>query len=62
MAGHPAGCPTCGHADLAPRQILVGQEAYQRTQNREYKEILTLKCQSCGWLGEQTLSSPNKTR
>lgn len=62
MAGHHAGCPACGHADLAPRQILVGQGAHQGTKNREYREILTLKCQSCGWLGEQTISNPRKSR
>lgn len=45
-------CPICGHSDLAPRRILVGQGP-MAIPMREYREILTLKCQSCGWLGEQ---------
>ncbi|WP_303672690.1 hypothetical protein [Vampirovibrio chlorellavorus] len=48
-------CPHCGFWDLAPRQILVGRPAQGTTSAREYWEILTLKCQNCGWLGEQPL-------
>ncbi len=45
-------CPDCGHFDLAPRQILVGY-GFMAAPVPQYREILTLKCQQCGWLGEQ---------
>jgi predicted RNA-binding Zn-ribbon protein involved in translation (DUF1610 family) len=48
-------CPDCGFWDLAPRQILVGRASKGASSPREYREILTLKCQNCGWLGEQPL-------
>lgn len=53
MASQSFGCPTCGHADLAPRLILVGQTVRQPAPHREYREIITLKCQKCGWIGER---------
>ncbi len=57
MAGHYDGCPECGHADLAPRQIFIGQDVETETTSRDYREIFTLKCQGCGWLGETTISA-----
>lgn len=45
-------CPHCGHSDLDPRIILVGLLG-QQTGALHYQEVTTLKCQSCGWLGEQ---------
>jgi hypothetical protein len=53
MVVHYDECPVCGHFDLAPRQILVGQGGRMATPAGQYREILTLKCQNCGWLGEQ---------
>lgn len=61
MASSYAGCPVCGHADLAPRHILVGQHITTKPL-REYREILTLKCQNCGWLGEQLAESASISR
>lgn len=52
MVVHYDDCPVCGHFDLAPRQILVGHGTVANPIG-QYREILTLKCQSCGWLGEQ---------
>jgi predicted RNA-binding Zn-ribbon protein involved in translation (DUF1610 family) len=51
MTGPFECCPNCGHHDLDPRKILIGLP-YRYPQSMEYQEILTLKCQNCGWLGE----------
>jgi hypothetical protein len=47
-------CPLCGHPDLAPREILIGRVGRQ---GARYRSIFTLKCQHCGWLGEQPAES-----
>lgn len=47
-------CPHCGHHELDPRKILIGLSA-KNIQPLGYKEIFTLKCQNCGWLGEHNL-------
>jgi hypothetical protein len=45
-------CPICGHSDLDPRGILVGVMG-PLSGSLGYREIVTLKCQGCGWLGEE---------
>lgn len=52
MTGRDNPCPECGHADLDPRIILVGVIG-PISQEIDYREVITLKCQGCGWLGEQ---------
>jgi hypothetical protein len=52
MPGLFESCPNCGYHDLDPRKILIGLP-YRHPQAMEYQEILTLKCQNCGWLGEK---------
>lgn len=52
MSGVYSCCPVCGHHDLDPRKILIG---FPHSPLREitYQEIITLRCQACGWIGEQ---------
>jgi hypothetical protein len=45
-------CPNCGYNDLDPRKILIGLPQ-RHPAELKYQEIVTLKCQNCGWLGEQ---------
>jgi hypothetical protein len=56
MTGQSLACPQCGHWDLDPRRILVGalgrSVAGSSLAKLQAQEIITLKCQSCGWLGE----------
>jgi predicted nucleic-acid-binding Zn-ribbon protein len=56
MSGLFVCCPDCGHADLDPRRILVGTNQ-ERIDDIHYEEIITLKCQGCGWLGEQSANA-----
>ncbi len=51
MSGVARHCPSCGHVDLDPRRILIGRIG-PVSGNLNYQEIITLKCQACGWLGE----------
>ena len=51
MCGADCACPNCGALDLDPRAIVVGVQGLRNPQEY-YHEILTLKCQCCGWLGE----------
>lgn len=51
MSGLFESCPNCGCHDLDPRKILIGLP-FKHPKTMEYQEILTLKCQNCGWLGE----------
>lgn len=53
MALYYEDCPHCGFWDLAPRKILVGKPDRVSASVSHYCEIFTLKCQNCGWLGEQ---------
>lgn len=57
MSNLYTACPLCGHADLDPRPILIGTTAQE--QRTDYREIMTLKCQQCGWHGEQDASTTN---
>ena len=52
MSSFDPRCPNCGHFDLDPRGILVGIMGATSGGNPAYREIVTLKCQWCGWLGE----------
>lgn len=57
MTGSHACCPACGHHDLDPRKILIGlpyQGQVMPSTALEYREIITLRCQACGWIGEQS--------
>jgi hypothetical protein len=53
MTGLLMCCPHCGHTDLDPRRITIGVKD-EHTDKITYQEIITLKCQHCGWLGEQS--------
>lgn len=61
MSGPYTCCPNCGHEDLAPRKILIGlPHRVPGGSDAEYQEIMTLKCQDCGWLGEQPVTESAK--